>query len=94
MYRGMTHCFYHVVRHEGAGALMRGIVPNLVKAAPAAAVNFAMYDWIRSLYAGGGGSAGREGTNLDNYFQRPGGILRNPFISPSRDWERRVGENR
>lgn len=81
IYSGMSHCFWHVVRHEGPAALMRGILPNLGKAAPAAAINFALYDWIRALMMGD--AQGREGTNLDNYFQRPG----NPFISTSRERE-------
>jgi len=30
---------------------MRGLLPNLIKAAPAAAINFALYDWVKGYFA-------------------------------------------
>jgi len=44
LYTGAWDCMRKTVKAEGFGGLMKGFVPNLLKGAPAAAVNFAMYE--------------------------------------------------
>lgn len=47
VYSGLADCFRKTLSNEGLGGLMRGIGPNLAKAAPAAAANFALYEFVR-----------------------------------------------
>lgn len=46
-YTGMIDCFKKTVAREGFGGLMKGFLPNLLKAAPAAAINFALYEYTK-----------------------------------------------
>eukprot|EP00928_Gymnodinium_smaydae_P090335 TRINITY_DN74156_c0_g1_i1.p1 TRINITY_DN74156_c0_g1~~TRINITY_DN74156_c0_g1_i1.p1 ORF type:complete len:469 (+),score=28.58 TRINITY_DN74156_c0_g1_i1:81-1487(+) len=46
-YGGIFDCFVRTVKHEGLRGLLKGITPNLVKSAPAAALNFAVYDYAK-----------------------------------------------
>lgn len=54
-YNGMVHCFSTVYRHEGIGALYKGLGPTLAGIAPYAAINFASYDLAKKLYYGENG---------------------------------------
>jgi solute carrier family 25 phosphate transporter 23/24/25/41 len=54
-YNGMVHCFSTVYRHEGVGALYKGLGPTLAGIAPYAAINFASYDLAKKLYYGENG---------------------------------------
>mmetsp|Transcript_105458 Transcript_105458/g.264029 ORF Transcript_105458/g.264029 Transcript_105458/m.264029 type:complete len:285 (-) Transcript_105458:230-1084(-) len=51
-YTGPADCLRKTVEHEGLRGLLRGIGPNLAKAAPAAAVNFALYEFLRDSIGG------------------------------------------
>lgn len=46
---GTWDCLCQVARAEGTRGLFRGIVPNLLKSAPAAALSFALYDKTKEL---------------------------------------------
>eukprot|EP00931_Biecheleriopsis_adriatica_P088591 TRINITY_DN62884_c0_g1_i1.p1 TRINITY_DN62884_c0_g1~~TRINITY_DN62884_c0_g1_i1.p1 ORF type:complete len:480 (-),score=61.81 TRINITY_DN62884_c0_g1_i1:257-1696(-) len=48
-YDGVYDCALRTVRAEGVRGLFKGIVPNLAKAAPAAAINFALYDYAKEV---------------------------------------------
>jgi solute carrier family 25 phosphate transporter 23/24/25/41 len=49
LYSGVSDCFQKIWRQDGARGLMKGVVPNLLKAAPAAAVNLAMYEQTKNF---------------------------------------------
>jgi solute carrier family 25 phosphate transporter 23/24/25/41 len=49
LYAGVSDCFQKVWRGEGFRGLMKGVVPNLAKAAPAAAINLSMYDEAKNF---------------------------------------------
>ncbi|KAF0692390.1 Aste57867_16536 [Aphanomyces stellatus] len=51
VYHGMVDCFQQVIRDEGALALFRGTVPNMVRVVPYAAVMFASYEKAKSFLA-------------------------------------------
>jgi solute carrier family 25 thiamine pyrophosphate transporter 19 len=46
LYSGIFDCFRKVVESEGARSLFKGVVPNVVKAAPASAVTFGTYELL------------------------------------------------
>ncbi|KAK9734332.1 hypothetical protein RND81_04G132300 [Saponaria officinalis] len=52
-YRNMYDAFIRILQAEGWGGLYKGIVPSIVKAAPAGAVTFVAYeffsDWLESF---------------------------------------------
>eukprot|EP00759_Apiculatamorpha_spiralis_P043635 PhF_6_TR40923/c0_g1_i1/m.61903/K14684/SLC25A23S; solute carrier family 25 (mitochondrial phosphate transporter), member 23/24/25/41 len=48
-YNGMVDCFQKTVRNEGVKGLYRGLVPNLLKAVPAVALSYQMYEFLRFL---------------------------------------------
>ena len=54
-YTGMTNAFVTVARHEGVGALYKGLGPTLAGIAPYAAMNFASYDMAKKAYYGESG---------------------------------------
>ena len=54
-YKGIGDAFVTVARHEGVGALYKGLVPTLAGIAPYAAINFASYDVAKKLYYGENG---------------------------------------
>ena len=43
----MLACGRRIVEERGFRGLLGGFWPNLLKAAPAAAVNFALYDFLK-----------------------------------------------
>ena len=53
-YRNMYDALKRIMQHEGWPGLYKGIVPSIVKAAPAGAVTFVAYeytsDWVESLF--------------------------------------------
>jgi solute carrier family 25 phosphate transporter 23/24/25/41 len=49
LYSGVLDCFQKTWIQDGPRGLVRGIVPNLVKAAPAAAVNLAIFEKAKNL---------------------------------------------
>lgn len=53
-YRNMNDALRQILRSEGWAGLYKGIVPSVVKAAPAGAVTFVAYeftsDWIESIW--------------------------------------------
>ena len=53
LYKGALDCLKKLPAKEGVGALYAGIVPHLLKIAPAAAVQFAAYDFLRERFAEG-----------------------------------------
>jgi len=52
LYSGPADCLRKTLEREGLVGLTRGLGPNLAKAAPAAAVNFALYESIKDSIGG------------------------------------------
>ncbi|KAJ7525938.1 hypothetical protein O6H91_17G074900 [Diphasiastrum complanatum] len=48
-YTGMIDAFRQTVKHEGFGALYKGLVPNSVKVVPSIALAFVTYELMRDL---------------------------------------------
>lgn len=48
-YNGMVDAFRKTVRHEGFGALYKGLVPNSVKVVPSIAIAFVAYEQVKDL---------------------------------------------
>ncbi|GJY50993.1 mitochondrial adenine nucleotide transporter ADNT1-like protein [Tanacetum coccineum] len=48
-YTGMVDAFRKTVRHEGVGALYKGLVPNSVKVVPSIAIAFVSYEVIKDV---------------------------------------------
>ncbi|PWA49627.1 Mitochondrial carrier domain-containing protein [Artemisia annua] len=51
-YNGMIDAFRKTVRHEGFGALYKGLVPNSVKVVPSIAIAFVSYEVIKDILKG------------------------------------------
>ncbi|RLN29833.1 mitochondrial adenine nucleotide transporter ADNT1 [Panicum miliaceum] len=48
-YNGMIDAFRKTVRHEGVGALYKGLVPNSVKVVPSIAIAFVTYEIVKDV---------------------------------------------
>ncbi|XP_060206887.1 mitochondrial adenine nucleotide transporter ADNT1-like isoform X1 [Lycium barbarum] len=48
-YSGMIDAFRKTVRHEGVGALYKGLVPNSVKVVPSIAIAFVSYEVVKDI---------------------------------------------
>ncbi|XP_072974315.1 mitochondrial adenine nucleotide transporter ADNT1-like [Typha angustifolia] len=48
-YTGMVDAFRKTVRHEGFGALYKGLVPNSVKVVPSIAIAFVSYEVVKDI---------------------------------------------
>ncbi|KAF8716442.1 hypothetical protein HU200_019319 [Digitaria exilis] len=48
-YNGMIDAFRKTVRHEGFGALYKGLVPNSVKVVPSIAIAFVTYEVVKDV---------------------------------------------
>ncbi|KAJ6712599.1 SOLUTE CARRIER FAMILY 25 [Salix purpurea] len=48
-YSGMVDTFRKTVRHEGFGALYKGLVPNSVKVVPSIAIAFVTYEMVKDV---------------------------------------------
>lgn len=48
-YTGMVDAFRKTVRHEGFGALYKGLVPNSVKVVPSIALAFVSYEMVKDI---------------------------------------------
>ncbi|KAL5551931.1 hypothetical protein UlMin_002549 [Ulmus minor] len=48
-YSGMVDAFRKTVRHEGVGALYKGLVPNSVKVVPSIAIAFVTYETVKDF---------------------------------------------
>ncbi|KAK3134728.1 hypothetical protein QOZ80_5BG0409980 [Eleusine coracana subsp. coracana] len=48
-YNGMIDAFRKTVRHEGVGALYKGLVPNSVKVVPSIAIAFVTYEVVKDV---------------------------------------------
>uniref|UniRef100_A0A2P2KGD9 Mitochondrial adenine nucleotide transporter ADNT1 n=1 Tax=Rhizophora mucronata TaxID=61149 RepID=A0A2P2KGD9_RHIMU len=48
-YSGMIDAFRKTVRHEGFGALYKGLVPNSVKVVPSIAIAFVTYELVKDI---------------------------------------------
>uniref|UniRef100_A0A453A1W2 Mitochondrial adenine nucleotide transporter ADNT1 n=7 Tax=Triticinae TaxID=1648030 RepID=A0A453A1W2_AEGTS len=48
-YNGMIDAFRKTVRHEGFGALYKGLVPNSVKVVPSIAIAFVTYEAVKDV---------------------------------------------
>ncbi|KAJ9681262.1 hypothetical protein PVL29_020238 [Vitis rotundifolia] len=48
-YTGMVDAFRQTVRHEGIGALYKGLVPNSVKVVPSIALAFVTYEMVKDI---------------------------------------------
>ncbi|PON71280.1 Mitochondrial carrier protein [Parasponia andersonii] len=48
-YTGMIDAFRKTVRHEGFGALYKGLVPNSVKVVPSIAIAFVTYEMVKEI---------------------------------------------
>ncbi|KAL3498968.1 hypothetical protein ACH5RR_041700 [Cinchona calisaya] len=48
-YNGMVDAFRKTVRHEGFGALYKGLVPNSVKVVPSIAIAFVTYEVVKDI---------------------------------------------
>ncbi|GFZ01488.1 adenine nucleotide transporter 1 [Actinidia rufa] len=48
-YSGMVDAFRKTVRHEGFGALYKGLVPNSVKVVPSIAIAFVTYEVVKDI---------------------------------------------
>ena len=51
-YAGYFDCASKLFRAEGASRFYRGLVPNVVKAAPSAAIQFVTFDYLMALSTG------------------------------------------
>ena len=49
VYRGMTDCFVKTIKHEGVGALFKGLWANYVKVVPSIAIAFVTYEQVKEL---------------------------------------------
>ncbi|XP_078169132.1 mitochondrial adenine nucleotide transporter ADNT1-like isoform X1 [Carex rostrata] len=48
-YNGMVDAFRKTVRHEGFGALYKGLIPNSVKVVPSIAIAFVTYEYVKDI---------------------------------------------
>ncbi|GAB4834534.1 Mitochondrial adenine nucleotide transporter adnt1 [Ancistrocladus abbreviatus] len=48
-YSGMIDAFRKTVRHEGVGALYKGLIPNSVKVVPSIAIAFVTYEVVKDI---------------------------------------------
>ncbi|XP_038678900.1 mitochondrial adenine nucleotide transporter ADNT1-like isoform X2 [Tripterygium wilfordii] len=48
-YHGMVDAFRKTVKHEGFGALYKGLVPNSVKVVPSIAIAFVTYELVKDI---------------------------------------------
>ncbi|KAL1198111.1 Mitochondrial adenine nucleotide transporter ADNT1 [Cardamine amara subsp. amara] len=48
-YTGMIDAFRKTVRHEGFGALYKGLIPNSVKVVPSIAIAFVTYEYVKDI---------------------------------------------
>lgn len=48
-YNGMIDTFRKTVRHEGVGALYKGLIPNSVKVVPSIAIAFVTYEMVKDV---------------------------------------------
>ncbi|KAL0304701.1 UNVERIFIED_CONTAM: Mitochondrial adenine nucleotide transporter ADNT1 [Sesamum angustifolium] len=48
-YTGMVDAFRKTVRHEGFGALYKGLIPNSVKVVPSIAIAFVTYEVVKDI---------------------------------------------
>ncbi|VVB06864.1 unnamed protein product [Arabis nemorensis] len=48
-YTGMVDAFRKTIRHEGFGALYKGLVPNSVKVVPSIAIAFVTYEMVKEV---------------------------------------------
>ncbi|PIN23618.1 Mitochondrial solute carrier protein [Handroanthus impetiginosus] len=48
-YTGMIDAFRKTVRHEGFGALYKGLIPNSVKVVPSIAIAFVTYELVKDI---------------------------------------------
>jgi len=49
LYSGIVDAFRTIVKTEGKGALLRGLVPRLFQTIPAASITFASYEFYKGL---------------------------------------------
>ena len=49
-YRGALHCLSSIAKKEGLAGLYKGILPNVLKAAPASGITFVVYEGLVGLY--------------------------------------------
>lgn len=49
-YKGMSDCFYRIMKEEGIGAFYRSLPPRLVSVVPMIAIQFAVYETIKTKY--------------------------------------------
>lgn len=53
-YRNMFDALFRIIQTEGTAGLYKGIVPSIIKAAPAGAVTFVAYeftsDWLETAW--------------------------------------------
>ena len=49
-YDGMGHAFRHIMKNEGFVGLYKGLVPTLIGIAPYVAINFTVFDILKSIY--------------------------------------------
>lgn len=48
-YRNLAHCLLHICRAEGLAGLFRGVLPGLLKAAPASGASFLTFELAKSV---------------------------------------------
>ncbi|XP_031565492.1 mitochondrial substrate carrier family protein V-like [Actinia tenebrosa] len=51
-YRSTLHAFVSIVQKEGVRGLYKGILPNLIKVAPAVGIQFVVYETVKSFMYG------------------------------------------
>lgn len=49
IYKGMSDCFAHLIKKEGVQGLFRGLTANYLKAVPASAITFVVYEEMQKL---------------------------------------------
>ncbi len=49
-YTGAAQCLASIVRHEGVAGLYKGLLPNVLKAAPASGITFVVYEGLLAAY--------------------------------------------
>ncbi|KAJ3186433.1 mitochondrial thiamine pyrophosphate transporter [Irineochytrium annulatum] len=58
-YRGILTCATQIVRHEGIGALYKGLLPSILKSGPSSAVTFLIVGEMRRYFGEANRRAGR-----------------------------------
>ena len=49
-YKGVSDCFYRILKEEGAGAFYRSLPPRLMSVVPMIAIQFGVYETLKTKF--------------------------------------------